>query len=146
MIDLTTRSGIKCGLGTPHRHQPLFWLLEFLRSLGDGLCFGGGVHIAQPNSLGAEDQDRPPNGHLSCHKGGAYCIGAVPSMQASGPNVGPKRAGTGPNEVKRDQTPSAESADIMGTSGTRSHHPEWPSSFKYYGASGNVPQYGYTEE
>ena len=46
-------------LRSPHRHRPLFRLLELFRAFGDGLCFARGINIAQPNGLGAEDQDGP---------------------------------------------------------------------------------------
>ena len=47
---------------TPHRHQPLFRLLEFLRPLGDGLGFARGFNVTEPNGLGvgAKDQNGPP--------------------------------------------------------------------------------------
>jgi hypothetical protein len=45
--------------------------------------------------------------------------GDEPAGVAVGPNAGPKRPDTGPNRPSRRETPSVESADEMGLSGTR---------------------------
>jgi len=48
---------------TPHRHQPLFRSLEFLRPFGDGLRFARRLNVAEPHGLGvgAKDQNGPPH-------------------------------------------------------------------------------------
>jgi hypothetical protein len=66
MLGGNWRLGVRCryaiadgALAPPHRHQLLGILPELLRTDLDSLRLACGLNVAEPNGLGAEDQDGP---------------------------------------------------------------------------------------